>query len=88
MGVIDLDDESLLRFYNHIRDQVELDRDLPYKLMTNDAVKQRASALRQEITRRRLRCAPIDWPEESDSSVILYVRSQAAGGDPDLEDGR
>jgi len=62
MGMADLDDESLLHFYNHIRSQVELDRDVPYKLMTNDAVKQRASALREEIIRRRLQCAPIEWP--------------------------
>ena len=64
MGMVDLDDESLLHYYNQIRDQVRLDRDLPYKLMTNDAVKQRASALREEITRRHLQCVPIDWPEE------------------------
>lgn len=64
MGIVDLDDESLLHYYNHILSQVEADRDLPYKLMTNDAVKQRASALREEITRRHLQCAPIDWPEE------------------------
>jgi hypothetical protein len=64
MAIVDLDDESLLHFYNHIRSQVELDRDQPYKLMTNDAVKQRASALHEEITRRHLQCAPIDWPEE------------------------
>jgi hypothetical protein len=64
MGIVDLDDESLLHYYNHIRSQVEADRDLPYKLMTNDVVKQRASALGEEITRRHLQCAPIDWPEE------------------------
>lgn len=64
MGMADLDDESLLHFYNHIRDEVRLDRDLSYKLMTNDAVKQRASALREEIIRRRLQFAPIEWPQE------------------------
>jgi hypothetical protein len=64
MAIVDLDDESLLHFYNHIRSQVELDRDQPYKLMTNDAVKQRASALREEINRRQLQCAPIDRPKE------------------------
>jgi hypothetical protein len=69
MGMVDLDDESLLRFYNHIRGQVELDRGQPYKLMTNDAVRQRASALSEEITRRHLQCTPIDWPEESINSA-------------------
>jgi hypothetical protein len=64
MAIADLNDESLLRFYNHIRSQVEAERDLPFKLVTNDAVKRRASALREEITRRRLLCAPFDWLDE------------------------
>jgi hypothetical protein len=64
VGITDLDDQSILHFYNHIRSQVEAERNLPLKLMTSDAVKQRASALHEEITRRRLQCAPIEWPEE------------------------
>jgi hypothetical protein len=42
MGMSDLDDQSILHFYNHIRSQVEAERGLPHKLMTSDAVKQRA----------------------------------------------
>jgi hypothetical protein len=64
MGIVDLDDQSILHFYNHIRGQVEAERSLPHKLMTSEAVKQRASALREEITRRRLECAPIEWPQD------------------------
>jgi hypothetical protein len=64
MGMSDLNDQSILHFYNHIRSQVEAERGLPHRLMTSEAVKQRASALREEITRRRLQCAPIEWPQE------------------------
>jgi hypothetical protein len=62
MGIANLNDESILRFYDNIRSQVEADRGLRYKLMTGDAVKQRASALREEMTRRRLQHTPIEWP--------------------------
>jgi len=64
MGIADLNDQSILRFYDNIRSQVEAERGLRHKLMTGDAVKQRASALRDEITRRRLQYAPIEWPRE------------------------
>jgi hypothetical protein len=64
MGIADLTDQSILQFYDNIRSQVEAERGLPHKLMTSDAVKQRATALREEITRRRLQCAPIEWPQE------------------------
>jgi hypothetical protein len=64
MGLADLNDQTILHFYNHIRSQVDAERSLPFKLMTSDAVKQRASALRDEITRRHLKCVPIDWPQE------------------------
>lgn len=57
-----LNDESVLRFYDNIRIQVEADRGLRYKLMASETVKQRATALREEITRRRLQHTPIEWP--------------------------
>jgi hypothetical protein len=62
MGFANLNDESILRFYDDIRSHVEAERGLRHKLMTSDTVKQRASALRDEITRRRLQHTPIDWP--------------------------
>ncbi|MEI9925981.1 MAG: hypothetical protein WDN50_23555 [Bradyrhizobium sp.] len=64
MSFANLNDESILRFYDNIRSQVEAERGLRYKLMTSDTVKQRATALREEITRRRLRHTPIEWPRE------------------------
>jgi hypothetical protein len=64
MGIADLSDQSILHFYENIRRQVEAERGLPHKFMTGDAVKQRASALLEEITRRRLQHAPIEWPRE------------------------
>jgi hypothetical protein len=64
MGIANLNDESILRFYDNIRSQVEADGGLRHKLMTGDAVKQRASALREEITKRRLQHAPIEWPRD------------------------
>jgi hypothetical protein len=64
VGIADLNDESILRFYNNIRSQVEADRYSRHKFMTGDAVKQRASALGEEIIRRRLQYSPIDWPLE------------------------
>jgi hypothetical protein len=64
MGFADLNDESILRFYDNIRTQVEAERGLRHKLMTSDKVKQRAAALREEITRRRLQHTPIEWPRE------------------------
>ena len=57
-GIGNLNDESILRLYDNIRSQVEAERDLRHELMTGDAVKKRASALRKEIIRRRLRSAP------------------------------
>jgi len=62
MEFLQLSDESILRFYDNIRIQVEADRGLRYKLMASETVKQRATALREEITRRRLRHTPIEWP--------------------------
>jgi hypothetical protein len=61
VGVSDLNDESILRLYGGIRDQVEADHRSKHKFMTGDAVKQHAAALREEMTRRRLHHEPIDW---------------------------
>jgi hypothetical protein len=61
MEFFQLSDESILRFYDNIRIQVEADRGFRYKLMASETVKQRATALREEITRRRLQHTPIEW---------------------------
>jgi hypothetical protein len=49
VGIASLNDESFLRLYDNIRSQVEADRRFRHKFMTGDAVKERASALRDEI---------------------------------------
>ena len=61
MTVAHLKDETILRFYESIRTQVEAERTLPHKFMTGDSVKQYAATLRDELTRRRLQHNPIDW---------------------------
>ena len=55
-------DESLLRFYENVREQVESDRRSGgrYRL-AGDSVKQYADRLGEEMDRRRLRFSPIQW---------------------------
>jgi hypothetical protein len=62
VGFSQFKDESILRLYDNIRLQVEAERGLRYKFMSSETVKQRASALHEEITRRRLQHTPIEWP--------------------------
>ena len=52
-------DETLLRFYENVRDQVQADSG-KYRF-AGDGVKQYADKLREEMDRRRLRFTPIDW---------------------------
>ena len=61
MSASDLSDESLLRYYDSIRKQVEADRGNKHKFMTGDAIKTYAESLRLELYKRRLPHAPIDW---------------------------
>ena len=64
MRVAHLKDETILRFYENIRTQVEAERKLPHKFMPCDSVKQYAAALREELTSRRVQHNPIDWHSE------------------------
>jgi len=57
----DLSDESLLRYYDAIRKQVEADRDSKHKLVGGDAIKEYAESLRLELHKRRLPYTAIDW---------------------------
>jgi len=61
VGLAHLKDESILRFYENIRTQVEKERGLPHKFVSGDSVRQYATALREELTRRRLHHDPIEW---------------------------
>jgi hypothetical protein len=59
----DLTDESVLKLYESIRQQVAADIELgsKYRLL-GETAKHQAERLRDELDRRRLRFTPIDWP--------------------------
>jgi hypothetical protein len=61
MGLAQLKDESILRFYENIRTQIEKERGLPHKFVSGQSVRQYATALHEELTRRRLHHHPIEW---------------------------
>ena len=66
MSLSALSDESLLRFYESVRKEVEADRDsmrcgYTHFFANNDGVKKYAAGLRQELERRRLSFPPILW---------------------------
>jgi hypothetical protein len=64
MSLSNLNDESLQRFYEGVRREVEADRALTkptHFFAANDSIKKYASALRDEMDRRRMRFTPIDW---------------------------
>jgi hypothetical protein len=55
-------DETLLRFYENVRDQVQADNQFGGKYrFAGDGVKQYADKLHDEMERRRLRFSPIHW---------------------------
>lgn len=60
----DLNDETLIQSYEHIRDQVAADArsSSRYRFM-GLAAKERANMLLDELRRRRLAFSPIDWPD-------------------------
>jgi len=62
MGIEFLSDESILRFYEDIRQQVAADLATGNRYrFAGEAAKQQAERLRIEIDRRRLRCNRIEW---------------------------
>jgi hypothetical protein len=62
MGIEFLSDESILRFYEDIRQQVAADLATGNRYrFAGEAARQQAERLRIEIDRRRLRCNPIEW---------------------------
>jgi hypothetical protein len=62
MGVENMPDDRLIRFYDNIRQQVDADRPHAHKLTSGPTVRQYAEQLRSELVRRRLKHTPIDWP--------------------------
>ena len=62
MSIQDLSDESVLKLYENIRQQVSADIRAggKYRLL-GETAKQQAQRLRDELSRRRLSFTPIDW---------------------------
>jgi hypothetical protein len=62
MNFANTKDESLVVYYENVRQQVVADIRAGgrYRLI-GDSVKQYADRLREEMDRRRLRFTPIDW---------------------------
>ncbi len=69
MSASDLSDESLLRYYDAIREQVEADRDSKHKLVGSDAIKEYAESLRIELHKRRLPYTAIDWSADQQTDT-------------------
>jgi hypothetical protein len=66
MSVTALSDESLLRFYDSVRKEVEADRasrlrGLLHSFANGDGVKKYAAGLRAEMERRHMNFSPIIW---------------------------
>jgi hypothetical protein len=64
MAIENLKDESILRFYDGIRREVEADRRSRHKFVTGRTVREYAEALRGEMTRRRLQYSAIEWDRD------------------------
>jgi hypothetical protein len=80
----DLSDESLLRYYDSIRKQVEADKGNKHKFITSDAIKAHAESLRLELYKRRLPHAPIDWCTDQQADTVTPTQSDARDRlDPD-----
>ena len=62
MSVENLSDESIARYYDSIRQQVEADQKHKSHFADGPKVRERAEKLREEMVRRRLQHSPINWP--------------------------
>jgi hypothetical protein len=63
MNVLNANDESLVRFYENVRREVQADSKSggQFRFM-GETAKQYAEGIRGEMDRRRLQFTPIDWP--------------------------
>lgn len=62
MPIEDLSDESVLKLYENIRQQVFADNQVGSRhRLLGETAKQQAQRLRDELDRRRLKVSPIDW---------------------------
>ena len=83
MSASDLSDESLLRYYDAIRKQVEADRDSKHKLVGGDAIKEYVESLRLELHKRRLPYTAIDWSADQQANTppksdVIFDRNPEA----------
>ena len=63
MNLLKANDESLARYYESVRREVQADKKLGGKFgFMREAAKQYAEGIRAEMDRRRLPFTPIDWP--------------------------
>ena len=78
MGIESLTDESVLRLYENIRQQVEADVLLGsgHRLLRETA-KQEAERLRAELDRRRLKYDPIDWRQSAPHRIVVVWQPRA-----------
>jgi hypothetical protein len=62
MGIENLADDSVVRLYESIREQLSADIRLGSRhRLLGETAKRQADRLREELDRRRLRFVPIDW---------------------------
>lgn len=62
MGIENLADESVVRLYESIREQLSANIRLGSRhRLLGETAKRQAVRLREELDRRRLRFVPIDW---------------------------
>lgn len=64
MSLETMPDESLMRYYENVQQQVEADRVHKHRLTAGPTVRQYADKLRDEMIQRRLQHVPILWPPE------------------------
>jgi hypothetical protein len=58
-----ISDESVVLYYERIRQQAEADRrHKKHHFTASPSVRERADKLREEMTKRRLQHSPINWP--------------------------
>ena len=78
MSASNLSDESLLRFYDNIRAQVEAERTSKTKFMTAESIKEYAEKLRLEMFKRRLQFTPIDgWTGQHPETVVQSGKKES-----------
>ena len=75
MSMSDLSDESLLRYYDNIRKQVEADKGNKHKFVASASIKEYAEWFRVELYKRRLPHPPIDWGTDEQTDTVTPPKS-------------